>query len=230
VLEACSVIQSLDRRSKTKLLDRAVPKQLDAGEFLFLTGESAERVHVLTDGLIKFSTCDDEGRETALGIAVPGDLVGDLSVIDGLGQPFDAVTVTVSTVVGLDAELFLEVVERSARASIEWARTIAARNRWLAGMAQERGSQVVTARLAGRLLDLAELVGRMCGGTIEIDIPLGQTDLGKLAGMSRESACRGMRALQREGVLTYEKEKLRIFRPDALARIRCAGRGAVPCR
>jgi CRP-like cAMP-binding protein len=207
-----------------------VPRQLGAGEVLFLAGESCDRIYLVLQGLMKLSACDEEGRETILGLAVPDDLVGDVGALDGLGQPHDAIAVTNCVVLGIDAERFLEAMERNGRAALDWARAIAARSRWLGGAAQERGSSVVTARLAGRLLDLAEMVGHMCSGTIEIDLPLAQSDLGKLAGMSRESACRGLRKLQKDGVLTYERKKLRIFRPDALERIRCEGRAAEPCR
>jgi CRP/FNR family transcriptional regulator len=230
VLESCSVIQALGAREATELLDRSVAKRLERGEILFLAGEYGERIHVLLHGLMKLSACDEEGRETILGLAVPGDLLGDMAALDGLGHPFDAVAVSDCMTLGIDAGLFVEAIRRNGTAALQWARTLAARNRWLAASAQERGSAVVTARLAGRLLDLAEMAGRMHGGTIEIDLPLAQSDLGKLAGMSRESACRGLRKLQREGVLTYERQKLRIFRPDALEKIRCAGRAAEPCR
>jgi CRP-like cAMP-binding protein len=223
-------MQALDGSLKAEILERAVPRRLDRDEILFLAGDDAGRVHVLLQGLMKLSACDDAGRETILGLAVPDDLIGDMAALDELGQPYDAIAITNCVALGIDAAHFVDVVRRSGPASFAWARTIAARNRWLAAAARERGSSVVTARLAGRLLDLAELAGRMRSGTIEIDLPLAQSDLGKLAGMSRESACRGLRKLQRDGVLTYERKKLRIFRPDALERIRCAGRAAAPCR
>jgi CRP/FNR family transcriptional regulator len=139
-------------------------------------------------------------------------------------QPLDAVAATECDVVGFETEMLLELVRSNNAAALEIARALAQKTRWLAEAALERTSGEVPQRLAGRLLDLANLLGRVRGGTIEVELPLAQRDLGKLAGMCRESACKTMRKFQDEGLLEYRGRKLRIHRPDALRQIRCAGR------
>jgi CRP-like cAMP-binding protein len=53
-----------------------------------------------------------------------------------------------------------------------------------------------------------------------------QGDLGRLAGISRESTCKALRSFQSQGLLDYRGRRLRILRPDVLERIRCTGRMA----
>jgi CRP-like cAMP-binding protein len=96
--------------------------------------------------------------------------------------------------------------------------------RWLYATTLERTSSEVPARLAGRLLDLGDLLGRIHQGALEIDLPVAQGDLGRLAGISRESTCKALRSFKSQGLLDYRGRRLRILRPDALERIRCAGR------
>jgi CRP-like cAMP-binding protein len=79
-------------------------------------------------------------------------------------------------------------------------------------------------------LDLAELLGRQRGDAIDVDLPFPQRDLGGLAGMCRESACKTLSRWKSEGTVDYQGRRLRILRPDVLYRIRCAGRGAGPSR
>ena len=84
--------------------------------------------------------------------------------------------------------------------------------------AVERTSSEVPARLAGRLLDLADLLGTVRQGAVEMELPLAQGDLGRLAGMCRESACKTLRRFKSQGLLDYRGRRLRILRPDALER------------
>jgi CRP-like cAMP-binding protein len=224
------VIDALSPELRSEILDRAIARKLSKGSWLHVAGEPARRIYVLLEGWMKLSVCDGEGRASAIDLVVAGDLVGDVAALDGLDHPWDAIALTDCRVLAIDAERFRELVGREGRASLEWARELAVRVRRLAASAGERGTSVVIARLAGRLLDLADLAGRMRGGTIEIEMPLDQTDIGSLAGMSRESACRGLRHLQREGAISYEPSRLRIARPDVLERLRCAGRAAAPFR
>ncbi|HJR45493.1 MAG TPA: Crp/Fnr family transcriptional regulator [Actinomycetota bacterium] len=226
----CPLIESLSEAERKRLLDRAVPRRLARGDALYFAGDTERRVHFVCSGFLKLSACDGEGRETTLALATEGDIVGETAAVDGGFQPVDVVAMTRSEVLGVDAELFLDVVTRDARAALELARVVAVRTRWIAATASERATTDVSARLAARLLDLAEMLGRMHGGTIEVDLPLTRTDVGHLAGMCRESASKAINRMTREGILDYSGRTLRIFRPDVLERIRCAGRAAEPCR
>jgi CRP-like cAMP-binding protein len=156
-------------------------------------------------------------------------VAGDLGALDGMHR-YDCVAAAATEVVALDAGLFVEIVTRDPKASLELARSLADRWRRIAEIALERTTGEVPVRLAGRLLDLAELCGHMRGGAIEMQLPLAQEDLGRLAGMCRESTCKTLRKFKRAGVVDYKGRSLRILRPDVLEKIRCAGRAAGPSR
>lgn len=229
-LDHSPFVAALPPRERERLLDRAVPRLLERGDALYLTGDDECRVHLVESGILKLACCDSDGRETTLALALPGDLVGETAACDGDLQPLDVIALTPTQVVGVDADLFIDVATRNPGAALELARTLAARTRWIAATAGERTTNDVPSRLAGRLLDLAEIIGRMRSGTIEVDLPLTRTDVGQLAGMCRESASKTLSSWKRQGVLEHNGKTLRIFRPDALERIRCAGRAAEPFR
>ncbi|MFN2488662.1 MAG: Crp/Fnr family transcriptional regulator [Actinomycetota bacterium] len=219
-----AVIDALDPADRARLLGRAVPRRLARGQAICLAGDRARRAHLVASGVIKLTARSGDGHSAILCLARPGEIVGEVAAIDGWPQPLDAIAATPADVVGVDADLLLELLARNAAAALEVARVMAQRARWLCDSALERSTSTVPARLAGRLLDLADLLGHPRGGAIEIELPLAQEDLGRLAGMCRESACKTLRAFKSEGVLDYRGRRLRILRPDALERIRCAGR------
>lgn len=218
------ILDSLRPRDRARLLDRAVHRRLVAGERLYLAGDRGRRAHLVCSGVLKMTAQDTEGRETILCLGLPGDIIGDVAALDGNPQPLDAVAAMRTTAFGFDSDLFVSILETNPGACLELARALAQRARWITDVALERTSSQVPARLAGRLLDLADLIGRVRNGTVELDVPLAQADLGRLAGMCRESANRALKSFKEAGLLDYRGRQLRILRPDALERIRCEGR------
>lgn len=223
-----TVLDPLDPADRERLLARSVERSLRRGDTLAFAGGAPDRVHLVAAGVLKLVGRDFEGNETILGLCLPGEVAGAVAAIDGGPQPHDYVAATAVTVHGIDADLFAEVLARNPRACLAATRLLTRRVRWLCDAALERTSSYVPARLAGRLLDLAELLGRQQGGSIDVELPFPQRDLGGLAGMCRESACKTLSRWKSEGTVDYEGRRLRILRPDVLYRIRCAGRGAEP--
>jgi CRP/FNR family cyclic AMP-dependent transcriptional regulator len=219
------LLATLSAGDRAALLDRAVTRHLEIRAVLHLAGEAPSRVHVVTAGAIKLMSRDPGGREAILGLVLPGGLVGLSAVLDGLPETNDAVALTDCDVVGFDAGALMDVLARNPQAAIEAARTMSAQIRWLNGTALERSSSHVPARLAGRLLDLAVVAGRRRGDIVEVDLPLDQTDLGRLAGMCRESACKAIRKFRAQGLVDYHGRRLRILRPDLLEQVRGEGLG-----
>jgi CRP-like cAMP-binding protein len=215
----------LDPPDRALLLDRAVPRALAPGEMLFVAGDLAGRAHLLLSGVIKLAASSSDGHVALVGLALPGELIGDIAALDGLDQPLDAVAATPSRVLALEAELLVSALRRNPECALALSRALAHRMRRLYVSALERTTGPVPARLAGRLLDLAEDLGRDRNGAIEMDLPLGQDDLARLAGMCRESACKTLRDFKRAGVLDYRGRRVRLLRPEVLERIRAAELG-----
>ena len=223
-----AVLDPLAAPDRERLWGRGVRRTLAAGETLCFAGDTSSRVHLVTAGLLKMVGRDLDGNQTILGLCLPGDLAGAIGGLGAAPEPCDYVAVTKTAVVGFDAELFGEVLTRNSRACLALARALAERVVWLCEATQERTSSHVPARLAARLLDLAETMGRPGDGYVELQLPFSQRDLGGLAGMCRESTCKTLRRWKSEGTLDYKGRTLRIKRPEVLRAIRCAGRGAAP--
>lgn len=218
-----TALQPADRRA---VMLRAVPRKLRRKERLFVAGDRAGRVHLMLSGIVKLVAGTERGRETILALAVPGDLVGELALLDDLPQPYHAVAATPCKMLGFDAGHVAWALQRNPSAALELGRFLARRTRWMCDATLERTRHDLRARLAGRLLDLADLLGYVECGAIEMELPLVQEDLGALAGMSRESACKTLAHFKARGAIAYSGARLRILRPDVLEKIRCGGRAA----
>jgi CRP/FNR family cyclic AMP-dependent transcriptional regulator len=223
-----SVLSAIPAHDRDLLLQKAVSRSLGHGQVVLLAGDECDRVYLLVQGLMKLVRREYGGKETILGLALPGDLVGEVAFLDGGAQLADAITITPARVLSIDPELLAQILSRSSRATLELARCLSRRLRWACETAVERSSVGSTERMAGRLLDLAVLLIRAYGPETNLELPLAQTELGELAGISRESACKALKTFKDQGAVDYSRKRLRILRPDVLRRIRCAGRASGP--
>ncbi len=213
----CPILAELPSAELELVLDRAVPRHLPRGELLYVSGGDHGRVHFLQRGIIKLVAVAFEGRETIVGIALPGDLIGEVTAVDPGPQSLDAVAATDCDLLGVDARLLIEIVCRNDRAARALARSLARQLRWATETILERSAAAASHRLAGRLMHVSARVGHT-------RLRLTQKDLALLAGVSRESACRALGDLKRKGVVHYNRAGLRVLRPDLLDRLRCARR------
>ena len=68
----------------TKLFANANRVRLAAGKILFRAGAPGDGYYRVEDGLLKVTMVSSSGAERILKFLSPGDIVGELSIIDGL--------------------------------------------------------------------------------------------------------------------------------------------------
>ncbi|MFC7482138.1 cyclic nucleotide-binding domain-containing protein [Luedemannella flava] len=66
---------------------RRLAAHVRSGDWLMLLGESGTYVVVLTSGCVKVLGDPADGRTTLLAVRAAGDVVGELSVLDGEPAP-----------------------------------------------------------------------------------------------------------------------------------------------
>jgi CRP-like cAMP-binding protein len=75
----------------------------------------------------------------------------------------------------------------------------------------------LSARLAKKLLALAQEYGVETGAGRRINLKLSQREIGELVGATRESVNRQLGHWEAEGVLRFDRGYVTLLRPEALA-------------
>jgi CRP-like cAMP-binding protein len=73
-----------------------------------------------------------------------------------------------------------------------------------------------TARIAKKLLELADAHGEVTDDGIRIRLPLTQRELGQMVGVTREKINRALEQFEQRGVLTNGRQGITIQQPDLL--------------
>ncbi|MET8451301.1 Crp/Fnr family transcriptional regulator [Streptomyces sp. NPDC005209] len=178
-------------------------RRWNRGDVLIREGEPADFVVLLTGGLVKATVDSTNGYTSLLALRGPGELVGELSCVDG--RPRGATVTAMRRVEGvvISAEVFLRLLERNAGLCLSVLHSVVTRLRDSDLLRAEQGAHTTRARLASLLVKLALRHGSSASDTPPgaIAVQVNQHELAAAAGASRESVVRCLRAMQHEGLV-----------------------------
>jgi CRP/FNR family transcriptional regulator/CRP/FNR family cyclic AMP-dependent transcriptional regulator len=188
------------------------------GAVIFLAGDPNAQLYLIEAGRVRIGLTSPEGKEVVLTVLGPGDLFGDLALLDG--QPRSASVVAlepVETAVLRRAD-FLDLLRRSPSA----VDGLLAR---LAGMIRRLTDEVADLMfvdqqglLAKKLLELAEAHGRPDDRQVEIEVPLSQDELAQMIGATRPRVNQLLGIFEAEGAITRRRRRVTIRDPEILRR------------
>jgi CRP-like cAMP-binding protein len=207
---------SLTPQEHRAFLRRGRRRRYRGGTTLFREGERSEGVLAVLSGRVKVSYFTDEGREIVLAVRGAGELLGELSTIDG--EPRSATGTALGPVEALavSADTFAGFLEEYPRVSLVLLRTLSRRLREATRRRIEYGALDTTGRVAARLVELADQYGEASGSRVRILLPLTQEELAGWVGASREAVSKALGALRARGWIETHRRGITVLDPTAL--------------
>jgi CRP-like cAMP-binding protein len=187
------------------------------GDVLFHQGDDAGAVLVLLEGHVKAAMLND-GREVILAFPGPGELLGELSAVDG--EPRSGTVRAVDDVEALviPGSAFRAFLEHRPRIALILLRSVAARLRAADRQRVDYAVNDVVVRVAGRLVELCDRFGSADGAEVDIGLAITQDELASWAGASREAVAKGMALLRTLGWVQTERRRIVVLDLPALRR------------
>jgi CRP-like cAMP-binding protein len=171
---------------------------------LFRKGDPGTHMVVVVRGRIKVCTHSEDGKELVLNLINPGEVVGEVALLDGSDRTADAVTLTDSDLLILERRDFIPFLQRHPDSCMRLFAVLCDRLRKTSELLEEALFLEGSSRLAKRLVHLAEIFGKPVPGGIKIDISLSQQQLGNMVGMSRESMNKQLKQWRQDDLIHIE--------------------------
>ncbi|MDU0289949.1 Crp/Fnr family transcriptional regulator [Saccharothrix longispora] len=188
-----------------------IERDYTAGSVVCREGEITGHVIVVRRGLLRVTATTSGGTEKVLAVRGAGDIVGERSAVDGLPRSATVQALGAVRALVLSASAFASLCQRYPR--IAWAvlTVVVARQRDT-DRQRVQISGTATQRVAAVLIDVALQRGIADQGAVA----LSQEELAGIAGTSRESLVRVLRALREEGIISTGRRKIEIHRVSRL--------------
>lgn len=183
----------------------------EKGETLFLQDDPGEFVILLSAGLVEISVTSLAGRKSVLAHCGAGEVIGEISVLDGLPRSADVTALRPTTGRVIRQSEVLAYLSSDPDAMQEVIVALCGRIRNASGMFATQALTSASARLARCILRLADKFGDPVGDAIHLREPFSQTELGAFSGLARENVNRHIRRWCQEGILAFDQHRIEIL-------------------
>jgi CRP/FNR family transcriptional regulator len=219
LLRSVPLFADLEEGELERFSQVAVPRSFPAATRVFHEGDSSDACYIVSEGSFRVTREHSDGRAITLATLGPGEIFGELAMLDGDRRSASAESITDGTLLALPANDVRNLLSRNPEIALKLVAGLVRRLR-AANMRLSRQSfQTVPSRVAGILLQLSRdgQVDKSEGAEMtEVTIRMNQTDLAQLAGTSRESVSRFLAELERAGVVRSGRGRVTVLEPNKL--------------
>ena len=209
MLDALTDPQKRSVEKMTRMLE------IKRGQRIYLQGDPSDQIFLLKVGVVKISTGGSE-QDTILALLYPGDIFGELAMIDESPRDHIAEAVEDTVLCALNRDMLLQMVQQSPSLGYQITKLMGLRLRRLRTRVEQLLYKSAHARIAHTLLDLAADYGVKDDDGILISIRLNQGDLGNLVGLARETVNIVLQDLKQRGLVEAGRQSIRLKDPERL--------------
>jgi CRP-like cAMP-binding protein len=190
------------------LRGRGTRRRYPTGSMLFHEGERSDYVMAVISGRVKISYFTADGKEVVLAVRGAGDLLGELSAIDGETRSATASALEPVDAVVLRAEEFTDFLGSYPRLALLMLRMVSRKLRDADRKRIEFTAHDSIGRVAKRLVELADRYGEPTDDGIVIKLALSQQELAGWTGSSREAVSKALQALRARGWIETRRRQI----------------------
>ncbi len=204
-LANCVLFRGLVTGERDVVVGRARMRHFAAGETIFLMGSPGGSMMAVLSGTVRISIPSPEGREIVLAVLQPGEVFGEIALLDGKERTADARAMTTCALAVLERRDVLEFLERQPNAFPRVVEVLCERLRAADVQMAEVAMQPLPVRLAKVLLRMTyvETLSRPADR-----VQVSQRELGNIVGAARESVNKCLSEWQRSGWVRIDRTSI----------------------
>lgn len=197
ILRSLSIFAGVKEQKLVALATEASLKGVGRNEVVMRAGDPTDFVYFVLSGRLRVLVSDAEGREVILSMLGPGDMFGEIGVIDDNPRSATVSAVDASDLVVFAKEDFRRCLADNFDLTLAIMRNLASRLRAADQRIESLALLDVYGRVARLLLELAE----DRDGLKIVPRRLTKQDIAKMVGASREMVSRVMKDLTQQGLI-----------------------------
>ncbi len=211
------LFSDLDERELSRVAALSRERACGRGQTLVAQGDCSDDLYCIIAGRLKVSSIAHEGNEVLLSLMGPGEVLGELALLDQKPRSANVTAVELCRLLVVPGAPFRALLLEVPTLALKLLQVMATHVRRLSRRAEDVATLDVKARLAKALVDLADRFGTPGprGGTV-ISIRLSQQELGRLVGATREMVNKCLRGWARQRIVRQGRGPLVILNRVAL--------------
>lgn len=205
------IFSDLPKETIDKIALAGSRKAYKKDSVILMEEEAGSALFVIISGKVKISRTSNDGREVILSILNESDFFGEMAILDGLARSATVVALEESELFIIQRNDFLDMLKQFPEISIALLTELTSRLRIADMKIKALSLKDAEGKVATVILQLADDMGKIKQGVVEIEkLPL-QQDLANMAGTSRETISRTLHTFAKKGMVELDGSKLRIL-------------------
>lgn len=210
-LKYVPIFSELDENALDQIATIGTRKNFKKDAVVLFEHESGSALFIIIEGKVKISRVSDDGKEVILTILSDCDFFGEMAILDGMTRSANVTAMEDSEVFIIQRTEFINLLKTHPEVSIALLQELTQRLRSADMKIKSLSLKDAEGKVATVILQLADDVGKIKQGTVEIEKLPFQHDLANMAGTSRETISRTLHSFAKKGLVELDGSKLRIL-------------------
>jgi len=199
---------ALEEADRKAVLQEMHETSYNGGQSIFARGDQGRDIYLVTSGRVRLSVLTAEGRELSFAHAEPGQIFGEIAVLDGGMRSADATAVSKVTALTLSKGALTRLIEQRGVVREAVVKFLCNRVREADHQLEGIALYPIEVRLARFFLAAARQKGELkAGARIVIDLPISQSELALLIGASRPKVNAALALLEDSGAIERKETR-----------------------
>ena len=211
-LSSVPMFVDLNEEELASVEESCTPRKYPKNSMVILEEEFGDIIFIILVGTVKITRVNDEGKEVILSLLGPGEVFGEMAILDGEARSANALAQEDCELLAIQKSEFLNLLKRNFKISFALLGELAKRLRKSDQQIEALSLDDAEHRIGVSILNLAEEMGVIRQGAVTVDNLPYQQDIANMAGTSRETVSRVMKMFEERGLIPKEGHKMTI--PD----------------
>lgn len=186
-------------------------KTFNKNEIILKEDEAGTALFIIISGKVKVARTSADGREVILSILTESDIFGEMAILDGQTRSATVTAIENTELFIIQRNDFIKLLKEHPEVSISLLQELTKRLRTADVKIKALSLKDAEGKVATVLLQLADDIGKIKHGKVELDNLPQQQDLANMAGTSRETISRTLHSFAKKGLIELDGSKLRII-------------------
>ncbi|HMU42866.1 MAG TPA: Crp/Fnr family transcriptional regulator [Ignavibacteriaceae bacterium] len=210
-LKNIPIFSDLEENSLNQILGLGSLKMYAKDEIILNEDEVGTALFVIVKGKVKISRSSKDGKEVILTIMNESDFFGEMAILDGFSRSATVTALEESKLFIIQRNDFLALLKNHTEVSIALLQELTQRLRAAGMKIKALSLKDAEGKVASVILQLAEEIGKIKQGVVEIEKLPYQHELANMAGTSRETISRTLHTFAKKGLVELDGTHLRIL-------------------
>ena len=195
-------------------------RKIPRGTTIFTKGDPGTGLIGVLNGNVKISVASADGRDIVFNIIQPGEIFGEIALLDGHPRTADATAMSDCELMVIERRDFIQFLRSQPDMTLKFIEILCARLRRTSEQVQDLTFLNLPTRLAKTLL---HLTSQTEGSASRRKVAITQREISQIIGRSRESTNKQLRVWAKRGWIALDRGGVTVLAPEQLTAVAEAG-------